>query len=194
LKELKCYFEIYPGGIMKKVIFKIFVLFVFTTLLLFPGEQETGQTPVIKDVDGFLYASMEFKGSYSQMEKEINVFMGEFFKQGLIPNGPFLGVYYNNPMEVKEEELQWEIGFPVMKDANVNAPLNKREFKNLKAMVYLHIGPYENLNKSYDKILKYIEDNGYKAVWPVYDKYLNNPRMVKPAELKTEIIIPIEKK
>ena len=52
---------------MKKVIFTIFVLFFFTGLILFPGEQETEQTPVVKDVAGFWYASMEFKGSYNQM-------------------------------------------------------------------------------------------------------------------------------
>jgi AraC family transcriptional regulator len=128
------------------------------------------------------------------MEKEVNSFMGEFFKQGLTPNGPFLGIYYNNPREVKEEELRWEIGFPVANDADVKAPLNKKEFKSHKAVVYLHTGPYENLDKSYDKVLKYIEDNGYKVVWPVYDKYINNPQMVKPEELKTEITVPIEKK
>jgi AraC family transcriptional regulator len=179
---------------MKKVVFTLFILFVFTGFMLFSEEQEKEQTPVIKDVAGFWYASMECKGSYSQMEKEINGFMGEFFKQGLTPNGPFLGIYYNNPREVKEEELKWEIGFPVTDDADVKAPLNKKEFKSLKAVVCLHIGPYENLDKSYDKILKYIEVNGYKVVWPVYDKYLNNPQMVKPEELKTEITVPIEKK
>ncbi len=179
---------------MKKVVFTIFVLFVFTGFMLFSEEQKTEQTPVIKDVAGFWYASMEFKGSYSQMEKGINAFMDEFFKQGLIPGGPALGIYYNNPSEVKEEELKWDVGFIVSKDADVKSPLNKRELKNLKAVVYLHIGPYENLDKSHDKVLKYIGDNGYKVVWPVYDKYLNNPQMVKPEELKTEIIAPIEKK
>jgi AraC family transcriptional regulator len=180
---------------MKKVvlIFTISVLFVFTGFLLSSEEQKTGPTPVIKDVAGFWYASMEFKGSYSQMEKNIGVYMNEFFKQGLIPGGPFLGVYYNNPNEVKEEELKWAVGFPVPQDANVQAPLNKTEFKDLKAVVYLHIGPYEKMGESYDRVFKYIEDNGYRAVWPVYDRYLNNPQMVKPEELETEIIVPVEK-
>jgi AraC family transcriptional regulator len=180
---------------MKKVIFifTIFVLFAFTGFQLLSEEQKTGPTPEIKDVAGFWYASMEFKGSYSQMEKNIGVFMNEFFKQGLTPNGPFLGIYYNNPNEVKEEELKWAVGFPITKDDKVQAPLNKIEFKGQKAVVYLYIGPYEKMGESYDKIFKYIEDNGYKAVWPTYDRYLNNPQMVKPEALETEIIVPVEK-
>lgn len=180
---------------MKKTIFVWVCIILLGVMQGFAGQQEkNGQEVEIKELESFWYACMEFGGPFDQMEKSIQTFMGEFFKQGLAPAGPFLGVYFNDPRQVKPEELKWNIGFPVSEDANVQPPLKKVEFKKTTAAVYLHIGPYEKMDKAYEKVFKYVEDNGYKIVWPVYDKYLNNPMQVKPEELKTEMIIPVEKK
>ena len=174
---------------MKKT-FLVFTLVLIMGSGLLAGEQKV----VIKDVEPLWYAAMGFKGSFNRMEKNIGVFMQEFFKQGLTSGGPVLGIYYNDPAKDKEEDLKWAVGFPVAGDAKVQAPLKKVQTKFKKAAVYLHIGPYEEFEQVYAKIFKYISDNGYKVVWPVYDKYFNNPKEVKPEELKTEIIIPVEKK
>jgi AraC family transcriptional regulator len=174
---------------MKKTFFA-FLLIVFLSFALFAGEEEV----VIKDMESFSYAAMEFTGSFEKMEQSIGLFMQEFFKQGLQPAGTLLGVYYNDPAQVKEEELKWAVGFPVAKESNVLAPLKKVETTFKKAAVYLYTGPYEKMDKAYEKIFKHIEDKGCKVAWPCYDKYLNDPRTVKPEELKTEIIVPVEKK
>jgi AraC family transcriptional regulator len=177
---------------MKKVIFIMFA--VFLGLMMTAQEKKAEPTPELKDIDAFRLASMPFTGSYNQMEKNVMVFMGEFFKQGLQPAGPFIGVYHNSPQEVKEEDLKWEVGFPVVADAAIKEPLKKTDFEKTKAVVYLHIGPYEKLHESYNKIFKFVQDNGYEVAWPCYDKYLNNPQTTKPEELKTEIIVPVKKK
>lgn len=153
-----------------------------------------GQEVAIKDGVPFWYAAMDFQGSFKNMAKNIGAFMNEFFKQGLQPGGALMGVYFNNPRDVKEEELKWSIGFPVTKDADVKEPLKKIEFNYKKVAVYLHTGPYEKLHEAYDKIFKHAETKGYKIKWPTYDKYLNNSNMVKPEELKTEITVPLEPK
>jgi AraC family transcriptional regulator len=174
---------------MKKTIFVWVCIILLSVMVSFAGQEVE-----IKEIESFWYAGMEFGGPFEQMEKSVQKYFGEFFKQGLTPAGPLLGVFFNDPSLVKPEELKWEVGFPVSKDANVQPPLKMVEFKKTTAAVYLHIGPHENMDKSYEKIFKYVEDNGYKIVWPVYDKYLNNPMQVKPEELKTEMIIPVEKK
>lgn len=180
---------------MKKTVFVWVCIILLGVIVGFAGQQEESRQKIaIKEGESFWYAFMEFGGPYDKMEKSVQTFMGEFFKQGLAPAGPFVGVYFNDPRQVKPEELKWDIGFTVNKDANVQPPLKKAEFKHKTVAVYLHIGPYENMDKAYDKIFKYVEDNGYKIVWPLYDKYLNNPMEVKPEELKTEMIVPVEKK
>ncbi|MFC2156064.1 GyrI-like domain-containing protein [Acidobacteriota bacterium] len=174
---------------MKKTFF-VLLLIVFLSFALSAGEEGV----VIKDMEPFSYAVMEFTGSFEKMEQNIGLFMQEFFKQGLQPGGPLLGIYYNNPTQVKEEELKWAVGFSVPKDAKVEAPLKKVETTFKKAAVYLYTGPYEKMDKAYETVFKHIEEKGCKIAWPCYDKYLNNPQTVKPEELKTEIIVPVEKK
>jgi len=174
---------------MKKILF-VLLLVIFGCFVLSASEEGV----VIKDMDPFSYAAMEFSGSFEKMEQSIGQFMQEFFKQGLQPGGPLLGIYYNDPTTVKAEELKWAVGFPVPEDAGVEAPLKKIDTTFKKAAVYLYTGPYEKMDKAYQMIFKHIEDKGCKMVWPCYDKYLNNPQEVKPEDLKTEIIVPVEKK
>jgi len=179
---------------MKKIILVVFILVFFYGLPLIAEEQKKEEVPVVKEVAAFRYAYMDFTGPYSDMEKGINVFMGEFFKQGLIPSGPAVSVYYNSPEGVKPEELKWAFGFTVTEDAAVKDPVKLAEFKTKEAVVYLHIGPYEDLPKAAGKAIKFVETNGYEIVWPTYDRYLNNPQAVKPGELQTELIVPVKKK
>ncbi len=50
-------------------------------------------------------------------------------------------------------------------------------------------------NDAYGKIFEFIGKNGYKQAGPVMEKYLDmNPDAVLPAERKTEINLPVEKK
>lgn len=170
---------------------KILVLTVLTFGLLW---LTFGQEVEIKDVESFTYAAMEFSGPYTQMEKNIGLFMAEFFKQNLMPAGPLLGIYYNDPTTVKEEEIKWAIGFPVVKGAVVNLPLKKVDTQFKQAAYYLHVGPYEETAKAYEKVMKFIAEKGYKIIDAPYERYLDNPDDVKPAELRTEIFIPVEKK
>jgi AraC family transcriptional regulator len=180
---------------MKKMTLSWICIILFSVMAV-PGEQPEATEPGISLQENltFWYAAMDFSGSFENMNKSVQTFIDEFFKQGLVPAGPMIGGFFNDPGQVKPEELKWNIGFMVNKDAVVQAPLQKEEFKAKTAAVYTHIGPYENLGQAYTKIFKYAEDNGYKIIWPVYDKYLDNPMQVKPEELRTEVIVPLEKK
>jgi effector-binding domain-containing protein len=173
---------------MKKTIF-VFSLITFMAALV------CGQEVVIQDTTPFTYAYLECSGSYNQIPAKIGVFMPEFFKQNLMPTGNFFGMYLNAPGQVKEEELQWRLGFPVPADAAVAAPLLKGECKAAKMAVYLYIGPYEKVGDAYGKIFEFIAKSGFKAVGPTMEKYLDmNPEAVKPEEHRTEINVPVEKK
>jgi DNA gyrase inhibitor GyrI len=173
---------------MKKTIFaSVFVTFMAALIC--------GQEVVIQDTTPFTYAYLECGGSYQQIPAKIAVFMQEFFKQNLMPAGNFFGMYLNSPAQVKEEQLQWRLGFPVAGESAVAAPLLKGECLAGKVAVYLYVGPYEKVGDAYGKIFEFMAKNGYKAAGPIIEKYLDmNPEAVKPEERKTEINIPVEKK
>jgi effector-binding domain-containing protein len=173
---------------MKKVGFAFIAITVLTVLL-------QGQEVTIQDNVPFNYAYLECKGSYAQIPARINEFMGLFFGQSLMPAGNFFGMYLNSPAEVKEEELQWRLAFPVAAGSTVAAPLQKGEFNFATVAVYLHIGPYEKVREAYGRMFEFFQKGGYKAAGPCIEKYLDmNPQAVKPEELRTEIVWPVEKK
>ena len=173
---------------MKKTLF-VFVWIALWTVSL------SGQEVVIQDTAPFTYAYLECSGSYQQIPAKIAIFMQEFFKQNLMPAGNFFGLYLNSPGQVKEEELQWRLGFPIAGETEVTVPLQKGEFNFTKIAVYLYVGPYEKVGDAYDKMFKFIDQNGFKAAGPTMEKYLDmNPDAVLPEERKTEINLPVEKK
>jgi len=173
---------------MKKTIFaSVFITFMAAIIC--------GQEVVIQDATPFTYAYLECRGSYSQIPAKIGIFMQEFFKQNLMPMGNFFGMYLNSPAQVKEEELQWRLGFPVPADTAVAAPLLKGDCKATQIASYLYVGPYEKVSEAYGKMFAFIDKSGYKVAGPCIDKYLDmNPQAVKPEELRTEINWPVEKK
>ena len=179
---------------MRRTFFLFLILVMLCGLSLTAQESKKAENPVVKEVPGFWYVYMDFTGPYTNMEKEINAFMGEFFKQGLIPAGPAVSAYYNSPREVKPEELKWAFGFTMPKDVVVKEPLKLIEVKGLEAVVYLHVGPYNKLSEAAGIALKYVDTNGYEIVWPTYDLYLNTPDQVAPEALETRLVIPVKKK
>ena len=56
----------------------------------------------------------------------------------------------------------------------------------------IHKGPYEACQPTYEKLYKWIEENGKKITGPVREAYLNDPKEVGPEEILTEIYAPIE--
>jgi effector-binding domain-containing protein len=156
---------------------------------------ERQRLPEIRAVAPFVYAYLEYRGSYVQIPAKVQEFMTEFFKQKLTPNGMFFAMYLNSPAMVKEEDLQWRLGFPVAADAPVAAPLQKGEYNFTQVVYYLYIGPYDKVEYAYGKIASFMDQKGYKAAGPSIERYLDaNATAVKPEELRTEVLMPVEKK
>ena len=173
---------------MKKILFSCLALVVFSVL-------SRAQEIQIKQIVPFAYAYLECSGTYRQIPEKIGMFMQEFFKQKLQPMGEFFGLYLNSPQQVKEEELKWQVGFSVAREAAVASPLEKGEFTHTQVAVCLYVGPYENVGSAYGRIFEFIENNGYEAAGPIMEKYLDqNPQAVKPSDLRTEINVPVKKK
>jgi effector-binding domain-containing protein len=59
----------------------------------------------------------------------------------------------------------------------------------------MHQGPYETLGRSYEKILAYAHEKGYRIALPTREVYVKGPGMIfrgNPAKYLTEIQLPVE--
>ncbi len=174
---------------MKRIVCMMVVFFVFISLPLVSEQDDSWKKdrPVLKEGGDFWYAYMDFKGPYTLIGAKARVFIQEFKSQGIKAEGEILVAYYNSPRENKPEDLDWGVALPVDKDAEVKPPLKKMEFKKTLCVIIFHRGPGEKIQESNDKVKKYIDDNGYKMVWPAYEIFHNKPESV-------EIIHPVVKK
>ena len=162
------------------------------------ANQEQGSTEEavsIQEVTPFVYVCISHKGPFSEIENVIGQLMMSFQNQNIYPGGPMIGVYYNSPDEVKPEDLQWEIGFPVTPQVMPQSPLEKKQWNFTQVATATHSGAYEKTGETIVKIYEWMEANGYTQAGPLLERYLTMPTPeTKPEDLKTEIWIPCEKK
>ena len=57
----------------------------------------------------------------------------------------------------------------------------------------LHVGPYEKESETMAKMCAFAEKQGLRAAGPLHEIYLNDPRRVAPAKLKTILRQPVSK-
>lgn len=183
---------------MRKTILIFISFLLLSSLPLAPVSPITvseSQAVTLQQVEPFVYFCIRHKGPFTQVEEVIGRLMQEVGSQNVVPAGPLMGIYYNSPAQVKPDELEWEMGFPVTAQALVQPPLEKKEWKFSQVATILHKGSYETTGDTIMKILDWMDANGYVQAGPIMERYLDmNPSELKPEDLKTEIWIPVEKK
>ena len=142
-----------------------------------------------KDLDTILIAGVRFKGKYSDCGDKfgkIGKSMGRF-----IAGKPF-NLYYDS--DYKETDADIESCMPVRKGKDKEG-ISIRELPGGSCASLIHKGPYETISRSYEKIIAYVNDKGYKTKLPTREVYLKGPGMIfkgKPDNYLTEIQIMIE--
>jgi DNA-binding transcriptional MerR regulator/effector-binding domain-containing protein len=137
-----------------------------------------------KDLAAQLVAGIRMKGRYSDCGKGF-ARLGRTFGR-TIAGKPFL-LHYDS--EYKEEDADFEACMPVGK-AKETPGISVRELPGGRCVSLLCKGPYEQLGRSYAKILGYIKDKGYQVVMPTREIYLKGPGMIfkgNPKNYLTEI-------
>jgi effector-binding domain-containing protein len=197
---------------MKKLIFIVFLVAGFVLFMGCKSAPEDNQTKPentenckpdenlpeieieIKDIEAFKYVCVEEKGNYDKIEQIIGTLWAEAGKQQIRPMGGMFGVYYNDPNSESMDNWKWEMGFKVMGDIKVKAPLVLKEWNYNKIGSYTAIGPCDKTEGMYYPALaNEIAKKGYTIVGPAMSIYLTNPNEVKPEDNKTVLSFPIAK-
>jgi AraC family transcriptional regulator len=157
--------------------------------------EATTSVKVRDKIEPFYYACLTHRGPIEDMQNVIGTLMTNMQAQNLLPPmGPLVGIFYTSPGLTKAEDMQWELGFPVTAQALVQKPLELKKWGYTTAAVCLHVGPYDKSVETINKIMEWINTNGYTAEGPVMEQYLDmDPSSVRPDKLKTEIWVPCKK-
>lgn len=145
---------------------------------------------IIKDLSDILIAGIRFKGKYNEVGK----YIGKIIKQcSRNLTGSNFSLYFEG--EYKEEDADIESCFEVKNEVNVE-DITSRSLKGGKAITIIHKGPYEEIGKSYKKIIDFINSNKIQTELPIREKHLKGPGMIfrgNPKNYLTEIQIMMKK-
>ena len=142
-----------------------------------------------KVLEPMLIAGVRMKGRYSDCGKGFAK-IGRALGRHL--SGKPLNLYYDG--EYREDDADLEACIPVRKRVEAEG-ISVRELPGGRCVALVHRGPYEELGRSYSKILEYVKEKGYKTVLPTREVYLKGPGMIfrgNPKKYLTEIQILIE--
>jgi len=116
---------------------------------------------------------------------EIAQYLGELQAQ---PAGPPFAIYYNMDMQ----DFDVEFGFPVSTNLTGRDNIHSNETPSGKSASGLHIGPYSDVESTYNALFQWIKDSGYEATGVAYEMYLNDPDQTLPEKLETKIFLPVK--
>jgi DNA-binding transcriptional MerR regulator len=142
-----------------------------------------------KSVDAVLVAGIRMKGRYSECGKGF-ARLGRSFGR-LICGKPLL-LHYDT--EYREEDADFEACLPIRQRKSVEGAA-VRELPGVRCVALVHKGPYDQMGRSYAKVLKWIKERNYKVVLPTREVYLKGPGMIfrgNPKNYVTEIQIPVD--
>ena len=141
-----------------------------------------------KSLEPLLVAGIRVTGRYCDCGP---VFGKLFRKLGRYAAGKPLCLYYDG--EYREEDANFEPCIPLRKRVEVDG-ITLHDLPGGRCVSLIHRGPYDELRRSYARILKYVADRGYEGQLPSREVYLKGPGMIfkgNPQRYLTEIQIPI---
>ena len=164
----------------------------------FKKEGTTAMTDItIKHIESFDVLAMPHTGSYMNIGNAFEKLFGWIGMRGLIgPQLRSVGIYYSDPDSIAENELQSAacIALPNLQEIALDKSIEKKSISGGEYAVLRHKGPYSNMRSAYQWLYgEWLANSGREvADQPAFEEYLNNPREVAPAELLTDIYMPLK--
>ena len=148
----------------------------------------------LKSLPDLEVVSIKHNGSYLHISQAFDRLGSWLGARNLIgADSRMMGVYYDDPDTVAEKDLRSRACMTVSKPCVLEAPLERITIAGGEYAVLLHKGPYDGLAAAY---------KWFFGVWllqsgrelrdaPPFEEYLNTPMNAAPAELLTEIHLPL---
>lgn len=135
------------------------------------------------------------RGSYMQIGQAFETLFGTIFARGLSgPDMRMIGVYLDDPDVVEVDKLRSVACVTAGEGMAADAPLELRSLDGGDYAVLRHKGPYADMHKAYQWLYaQWLPTSGRQLRDTVmFEEYINNPRDVPPAELLTDIYMPLQ--
>jgi AraC family transcriptional regulator len=139
-------------------------------------------------------ASIPHRGSYMTIDQAFGKLFGILAGRGLIgPGHRMFGIYYDDPSSVAEAELRARAAIVMPGRIAIDPPLEAVDIHGGDYAVLQHKGPYADMRLSYEWLYgTWLPKSGREpADAPCVEEYHNTPRDTAPADLLSDICLPL---
>ena len=114
--------------------------------------------------------------------------------QLLGPTTSYIGISHDDPKITASEQLRYDACIALDRDFSPTGEVGVQTIPAGRYAMFLHRGPYENLSSTYDAIYRDWLPNSREQLrnQSSFELYLNSVENTPPAELRTEIWVPLE--
>jgi len=140
-----------------------------------------------KSLEPMLMAGVRMKGKYSDCGQGFSKIARAF---GRHRAGKCFCLYYDG--EYREEDADFEACFPLHKEVTAEG-ISVRLLPGGRVLSLVHQGPYDQLGRSYARILRHAKERKLEIQLPTREVYLKGPGMIfkgNPKNYLTEIQLP----
>lgn len=155
---------------------------------------ETAMQVEIREMEPRKAACISHKGPYFMIGSAFGQ-LGAWMKEAGVPEGPTVGIYYDDPEVTPAEELRADAGVFVTNDFTTNDPrVHIVDIPGGTYAVGTHRGPYDGLPNAWAEMSgKWLPASGYSlGDSPGIEVYVDDCSKVPVEEVRTEICIPVE--
>lgn len=138
--------------------------------------------------------SINHVGSYLTISKAFDTLYGWLGTHHLLRTEMrSIGLFYDDPSAVPEKYLRSRACLIIDEPIPLEAPLVYTEIAGGPHAVLSHKGPYADMRAAYQWLYgEWLVQSGKEvAHTPVFEEYLNSPRDTPPADLLTQIYLPL---
>lgn len=148
----------------------------------------------IRSVPRVRVAGLTHRGSYMGIGKAFEMSLVSLSALGQVStNSRWLAEYQDDPFAIPQAQLRSRAGLSVAEDWQVPRPLVAFELGGGRCAVLRHRGPYANMRAAYQWLFGHwlVQSGACAGDAPVFEEYLNNPRDTAPADLMTDVFLPL---
>jgi effector-binding domain-containing protein len=181
------------GGAMKRVV----VMLLFLGVLAGGIYAEPEMPTFTKTTEFMRVAFISYQGSFEKIPAVMEKLDKWIDDNGYTPVGPPIGVYFDDPSQVPQDSLRWEVEQSIAEAAEERQYTDDIGIKTVEPMfvaVTYHKGAYEKVGKVYGALFAWIGENGYQVVGAPREIYWKCPKTTPEENLLAEVQIPVSAK
>ena len=159
-----------------------------------PEQSPTAYDVTIRTIPPFTVMTVDHVGSYMDVGKAFDRVAGWLGSRGLLaPDARLVGIYYDDPDAVPEEDLRSRAGVVATGNIDLEPPLQHTDVYGGPYAVLRYKGPYADMRAAYRWLYgDWLAQSGREpADAPIFEEYISNPRDTAPMDLLTDICLPL---